>query len=371
MWRKEVEISIRTLTPIWTGGAAGTCDRIHETGIIGSLRWWYEAIVRGTEGKACDPTTEDPRCRYDLKKYQESTADDGRQRLRDAGLCDACQVFGASGWKRRFQLEIEDSTEPAWTPPIPMNIRPPRRNRGWYLMPGRIGDLVLRFRGDKSVLVKLASLFTFLERWGNLGSRPQLGYGLFEILNRSDLVAKKNDFRWPSWSPEEANKYLPDLREFILFHYIFQPCSTSWWQHVPGIAIALGDHKNVPGLNRLHSRQMVPITPDFRNQWRFENGGFSESFLRWIFGISTVDRKTQEFDRVRSKYAVSWAYHKEEQWHIRGWVWLPTRDDQRELTAQERERAKEVIVNKDTFEALVGVAGVLETRSGLEALHDS
>ncbi|HHF52316.1 MAG TPA: type III-B CRISPR module RAMP protein Cmr1, partial [Candidatus Aminicenantes bacterium] len=40
-------MKIKTLTPIWTGGVGGRCDRLHETGIIGSLRWWYEAIVRG------------------------------------------------------------------------------------------------------------------------------------------------------------------------------------------------------------------------------------------------------------------------------------------------------------------------------------
>jgi CRISPR-associated protein Cmr1 len=42
-----LSITLKTLTPLWTGGADGKVDRIHETGIIGSLRWWYEAIVRG------------------------------------------------------------------------------------------------------------------------------------------------------------------------------------------------------------------------------------------------------------------------------------------------------------------------------------
>ena len=48
---KEVRfmgIRLRTLTPLWTGGVeTGKMDRIHETGIIGSLRWWYETLVRG------------------------------------------------------------------------------------------------------------------------------------------------------------------------------------------------------------------------------------------------------------------------------------------------------------------------------------
>jgi len=99
----EMEIRIKTLTPLWTGGVnAGKVDRIHETGILGSLRWWYEVIVRGLGGKACDPSQHT--CGFDEEKYRKSQATDDRQRLRDAGLCDVCQVFGATGWRRRFRL---------------------------------------------------------------------------------------------------------------------------------------------------------------------------------------------------------------------------------------------------------------------------
>ena len=40
---KDVRYKLTTLTPLWTGGVSGRCDRLHETGIIGSLRW----VVRG------------------------------------------------------------------------------------------------------------------------------------------------------------------------------------------------------------------------------------------------------------------------------------------------------------------------------------
>jgi hypothetical protein len=33
----ELTISVKTLTPLWTGGVDQTCDRLHETGLIGSL----------------------------------------------------------------------------------------------------------------------------------------------------------------------------------------------------------------------------------------------------------------------------------------------------------------------------------------------
>ena len=39
-----MEIKLKTLTPLWTGDLNSECSTINETGIIGSLRWWYEAL---------------------------------------------------------------------------------------------------------------------------------------------------------------------------------------------------------------------------------------------------------------------------------------------------------------------------------------
>ncbi|RLG37609.1 type III-B CRISPR module RAMP protein Cmr1, partial [Methanosarcinales archaeon] len=51
-------MEVRVKTPIWTGDVDGKCSKIKETGIICSLRWWYEALVGGFGGYACDPTSE-------------------------------------------------------------------------------------------------------------------------------------------------------------------------------------------------------------------------------------------------------------------------------------------------------------------------
>lgn len=85
-----MEVRLRTLTPLWTGGVDQTCDRLHETGLIGSLRWWYEALVRGLGGYACDPTSED-RCPD-----------------KDGKRCAACELFGCTGWARKFRLQVVD-----------------------------------------------------------------------------------------------------------------------------------------------------------------------------------------------------------------------------------------------------------------------
>lgn len=86
---KPVEIRLKTLTPIWTGGVDQDCDRLHETGLLGSLRWWYEALVRGLGGHACDPTG-DARC---------PDNDDGKR-------CVACELFGCTGWGRKFRIQV-------------------------------------------------------------------------------------------------------------------------------------------------------------------------------------------------------------------------------------------------------------------------
>ncbi|NPA40530.1 MAG: type III-B CRISPR module RAMP protein Cmr1, partial [Thermodesulfobacteria bacterium] len=65
-----MEFKIKTLTPIWTGGINRTCDKLRETSILGSLRWWFEAIVRGLGGYVCDPTSEN-KCQLDQRKFLE------------------------------------------------------------------------------------------------------------------------------------------------------------------------------------------------------------------------------------------------------------------------------------------------------------
>lgn len=94
----HLEIKLKTLTPLWTGGVEQTCDRLHETGLLGSLRWWYEALVRGLGGYACDPTS-NSRCEYDSTKPEPP----------EKQLCAACYLFGCTGWARKFRLRVTDS----------------------------------------------------------------------------------------------------------------------------------------------------------------------------------------------------------------------------------------------------------------------
>ena len=172
-----MEVKIQTLTPLWTGGVDGSMDRIHETGIIGSMRWWYEAIVRGLGRSACDPS-------------RHKCPD------KDGNYCDVCRIFGATGWKRRFRVKIIDKSEKVYLGDnvlIPSgHIRYNNRPGGWYIGPGNLsisspakGDARLEFLVlTKDLRREVFLALMLIERWGGLGAKQQLGYGTVEFFEQ-------------------------------------------------------------------------------------------------------------------------------------------------------------------------------------------
>ena len=91
----ERQWTLKALTPIWTGDAQRRGDRLKPTGLMGSLRWWFEVLVRGLGGAACDPTVPEVRCPDKGKK----PGDRGHH-------CVVCELFGCTGWARKFRLTV-------------------------------------------------------------------------------------------------------------------------------------------------------------------------------------------------------------------------------------------------------------------------
>lgn len=302
---EPLTLKLQTLTPLWTGGVDGTMDRVHETGLIGSLRWWYEAVVCGLGGRACDPTEHS--CIYERKP-------DESHEQAYARLCDACQLFGATGWRRRFKLQVSAQDAPAWEGEHGLNVRPYGRTRGWFLNPGRVGALTVTLTGDPETLAQLAALFRFLEQWGSVGARPQLGYGVFWI---DDMTGEPPLQMWDTMGSEPIGA-LPDLRSFALFKLQFMPREDRWWTQVSGLRELRG-RREWSIIERLADQGMAPVMPAIKNYLRYEQQWSSNALPHWLFGTLRGD------ERVRSKVALSWAYRQPDgrTWEIRGWVQLP------------------------------------------------
>jgi len=189
-----MEIKIKTLTPLWTGDVDRKCETLKETGIIGSIRWWYEALVRGLGGYACDPTDENDKCPN-----------------KEGNICDTCELFGCTGWNRKFILRINDSPSPSRLSLLsrienPLFIHRGKRSRlsGWYQ---RVyGNIPKAFYGDiKFEMLNHSSflknedfenisgfLLKIISLGGGLGAKNQIGYGI--IQEKCDNVDLKRGY---------------------------------------------------------------------------------------------------------------------------------------------------------------------------------
>lgn len=134
MLSKVKDFKLKAFTPIWTGDVDRKSDMMIPTGLMGSLRWWYEVLVRGLGGKACDPTEDGVRCPDRYGKH-----------------CVACELFGCTGWARKFRLMILDESNQVIQSQIKANqtftlrlipLRP-ISDEEWCLL-----DLTLRIIGE-------------------------------------------------------------------------------------------------------------------------------------------------------------------------------------------------------------------------------
>lgn len=104
-----MEFGLKALTDIWTGGVEGGTDKLHLTGIKGSLRWWYEVLIRGLGYYACDPTAEDA-CNLDPKKLVTNLPMPHQDQVKGL-ICPVCYFFGCTGWSGKFNLRVKEYRE--------------------------------------------------------------------------------------------------------------------------------------------------------------------------------------------------------------------------------------------------------------------
>ena len=193
---EPLSIKVRTLTPLWLGDLERNSATAKESGLIGSLRFWCEGLVRGYGVDVCDGE----------KRCEMST-----------GLCEVCRVFGATGWARRFRLELEGlapvpvffRTSPAmavssgnWLWQIfgeektgGTKIRNERETTYsfgvkalWSNQPFEIRILPLPFESE-GALGLLALTLLGASRLGGIGAKTQLGFGQVEVTHDERLVA--------------------------------------------------------------------------------------------------------------------------------------------------------------------------------------
>lgn len=269
MTSEPIVVTLQPLTPLWTGDAGQKGSRIRETGILGSLRWWYEAIVRGVGLYACDPTTGS--CAYDEKRKL-------------ASICLACQLFGCTGYGHRFRLVVDSDGDAG--NPITVRSRQSQKyfnslndrqskHRGWRIPPNLAGPLTLTFRPMRpDALADFERAATYhtlrvIEGHGALGAKTSHGQGVVKIIDWSTLNAVMETDAWIGAlkarpAKMQANPQpAPTLSQFVGATITLNAVATSrsdWWKAIPLTGLegfSLGSNPN-----------WVPSAPAIRAQLR-------------------------------------------------------------------------------------------------------
>ncbi len=322
-----MRIKLKTLTPIWTGGVEKYCDRIHETGIIGSIRWWYEAIVRGLGGNVCNIIEAETSC---------PTKDASGNKY-----CDVCELFGATGKSRAFRLEIDEVdeecgslTQDEYDKKKPINIRPSKRTRGWFTGAGRytidgtfININIVNLRdSEDSLSSKLIPVFKLINNWTAIGSRTQHGFGVVKITDdQGNDLEGPEDFSLPA--AKEDIRYLPNIKDFFFTRLnIFPKNEDDWMNDIDGLKNTMTANPDlrryIPYLDQRIEKMpnSIPIAPAVKNWLRFT---FFPTFKKNKNCEQFVFGKSINKDKQASKISVSDAYKVGDKWEFRIWGWLP------------------------------------------------
>ena len=386
---RDIDLRFTTLTPLWTGGVVtNQMDRIYTTGIIGCLRWWYEAILRGLGMSICDPTS-DSRCLPNKGKDN---------------YCPACKLFGATGQRRAFRVNLGNGKtiskdDNILLPSGRTHLRRPHGREysvpgGWYLMGNSMmgHNIPLRFTSlthsseIQNLIDSLKITLALVARHGAVGGKTASGYGVIQL----DDNKIEDVHTYISYLKEYVSKYrpaqtvrndLPDIRDFFFAKFRFQTPdnNSTWWQNIQGISQTwdgfIIDGQNKIPLNQcldyaqttlqaLFQRGVIPLSPAIRNFLRYHRkwgdglGNTQKNFLfgtagnklcplcyekltdpedhnnndYWCHKCHKPHSRGKEIRNVGSKINISHAYKIENNlWEFRVWGWVPSQTKQLQL----------------------------------------
>ncbi|MGJ8454435.1 type III-B CRISPR module RAMP protein Cmr1 [Pseudothermotoga sp. U03pept] len=324
MGDREISIRVNIKTPIWTGDIDAKSYTIQTTGMVGSLRWWTETLIRALGKFACDPTG-DSRC------PKEEKTDKVQKKEK---YCPACLIFGATGRRRIFRLDITGGMKVPFD--VPINIRPSSRTHGWYFGPGVIGTLNMKIIPLDENFDENLILFPLLiaSKLGAIGAKTQHGYGVVELedlpknLSLNNFKTALEKLSEVSIKRDESNNpVFPSLKDMFFAKVQFSSKDDDWWQEVDGLKNnrqneeKIRNRQNEEKIRKCLQHGFVPIGPVIRNWLRYSKegkkiwGGNDTKLEEWLFGTAK---------KQATKINISCAYKVgQDLWEVRIWGWLP------------------------------------------------
>lgn len=263
---------LKALTAIWTGDANCEGKRMVTTGLLGSLRWWFEVLVRGLGGSACDPAEPNSRC-----------PDKNGQH------CVVCELFGCTGRARKFRFDVldengnikQDQIKKDETFRFRFTPLRPMFDEEWALF-----DLTLRLIADYGAIGGKTVLKPSNEK--NRSDQPHhQDYGLIAVERRPD---------GPSITKEALQRYVVSGWR-SLDHGDFGWASLkNFWCVTCCLA---RQHKTQSAFNRLLGRREDKSVKDRKGKhvirWSDSLANGKDDVSRWLAGSKRESKKVFSF----------------------------------------------------------------------------
>ena len=264
----EQTYQFKALTDLWTGSVTleeknGQIkektgpDRLVTTGMLGSIRWWFEVLVRGLGGNACDPT--DTKCE-------------------DRNHCAVCELFGCTGWARKFRFKVLDKNSDIKRDQIKQNqtfnlcftpLRPIRVEE-WTLL-----DATLRLIADYGAIGG-KTVFKPTDESSRAGKLHHKDYGLVQMVSSRQFAETRRD---------DLEKHLSKWRK--LNHGEFAWASLQYFWCVNGKYLGRTDN-NKSTFNQVLGRQ------EAKNQGQ-QLATRNDGIARWLAGSQQESKKVFSF----------------------------------------------------------------------------
>jgi len=330
----NIKLRINILTPLWTGDVWRKCKELRLTGIIGSLRWWFEALVRGKGYKSCNSTGEN-KCKVEVKNVNDFL--DSQK-----NICPVCFLFGTTGWKSRFSVEISnDNLRKVYNGKVIVKIN---GGRGWHYEAGLMGEAELVFKYDDIILgekdskvISLSDVFpsvlklllSLIENHGMLGAKTAMGYGVVEFkIDGKEISVGKDD--WKNFETylsffnskfKKEIKDLPNLKDFFFVKFKVNDSIDNVIKYVKSFFSYQDGIIETDAISRWKDKNWCITSPVVRKEIRKQirtNFKDNDNLRHFLMGST----KEPEFSAIQ----VSHVYKNGGNLEFRIYGWLPDND---------------------------------------------
>ncbi len=216
---KEVKVTFKTITPVWTGDAFSENSKIRPSSIMGSLRFWFEVIsyfsgvtndndYRSNEKDSDSNRTFMLKDKLDYEVFKKEFLNNKVYNYRNidrilanSGISLPSRIFGCTGWKSMVRInkikEIKKlaASEKEYNFPygrvkfkelqytkIDKKGQEVTKTPAWYFSEGFYGEFYITFLLPHILLKSVFyPLLTFIEKFGFVGGKWNIGYGRLKI----------------------------------------------------------------------------------------------------------------------------------------------------------------------------------------------